>query len=245
MRAATDTNVVHRWSDLSHANLYADTCFVSKLSGQAKQWALYRVSSAVPEPFLLCDVAGCSDHCGADVIGLCPCCGRRGGCAPTTMKIWQMALQQARSMWNVSPRMQYQCGAISNGTGATPPVFLFFCLTPKKNGCDRSTLSLLWYVDSSWLGWSAAAPLRNPRRARKKRRRLRDSVQSETFFRRREDTSSNGSREKRDDRYLDQSSVRHWLYLGVGTSTRKFFYFFVFMSSVQARYVTVFMKCKM
>lgn len=65
------------------------------------------------------------------------------------------------------------------------------------------------------------------------------------FFPRREAPSSNGSREKRDDGCFDQSSVRQRLYMGVDTITRKFLYFFVFMSSVQARYVTVFMKCKM
>lgn len=95
--------------------------------------------------------------------------------------------KNAISMWRDKSRHWRDANCVS-----------VFCLTPEKNGCDRSTLSLLWYVDSSWLSWSAAAPLRNLRRARKKRRRLRDSVQSETFFRRREFPLSNGSREKRD-----------------------------------------------
>lgn len=138
MGAATDTNVVTD-GVTSHMQINITT-LVWKLSGQAKQWALYRVSSAVPEPFLFCDVAGCSDHCGADVIGLGPCCGRRGGCAPTTMKIWQMALWQAGSMLNVSLRMQYRCSAISNGTGYTPTVFSFIAEHQKKKpGGDPST----------------------------------------------------------------------------------------------------------
>lgn len=70
MGAATDTDVVTD-AVTSHMQINI-TILVSKLSSQAKQWALYRVSSAVPEPFLFCDVAGCSDHCGADVIGLDP-----------------------------------------------------------------------------------------------------------------------------------------------------------------------------
>lgn len=60
-----------------------------------------------------------------------------------------------------------------------------FLLSTKKNHpvVLHQPLSLLWYVDSTRRNCSAAVPLRNLRRARKKRKRLWDTVQSETFSR--------------------------------------------------------------